>query len=880
MNKLTPKTSNFAAGRKLFMKRGGELEVSESETLPEGFSLGVEVPEENGIYTVTTSFGAFVISVNAEEIIVTPWLSTSGTGNDYVFNSVYDNRLTQKAGLLPVILPLDVALLDESGYTDSPLSDLWSYWESPTHATHFEAGDLFVFYSGAFAVNKNTYELAWIFSEEATWNGRTYNAFPKLDRSYGAANSAGNEEYYVGISSYDVLGLYVLKTQTGEAIYREPDLDSFTYVNEGVNVYPSGRNNKFFLWDGGRWNAEATPQVYILEIDALDNVTITLHPENATMSSGGDYLMEPRLFMAAKSFFVDKDTGEYYYSSGYTLTKFNADDSVAWYLDYNDDDWLQLSWFPDGWNAFCIKRKGKIIVFTRSTIPLLVDDATGEWEIAQLDETAMVTGETPGFIDFLLTDFWGNGYDLEMPRVVSDSIDYLPVLNEFTINPNKFVEFYVVDLDTFNVREVGLLPGEGDAVFYNQTGWPIINHSTGVSYIRIFNRNAGGDGLYRLIGWSNNGIVSNIALSYWNHSGTTGFYIEEHTPSLMLVESGDLLVHIDSCIAKYSDEVWTLNVGQTAQLSAGEWYRTKNTTWSPGVPLYAVGVSTNTAVNPVYGEINSKYFPYSVRTIADTDTGEGYFNIAQFPGYNATTAADMSTLFPTGVPDEYLSTSYSSGTVTSAVIRRINFETASVEDFSLPNITTGLTSQYLRQTAVQRPNGNIVFVYQRIQNSTALESRPFEYDGVSWSAKAFTSYAASENDSNVPIGNSGYRRFITVYHNDKLYSMLFKRVVEEDFHVREYDFTLNTWSDYDSIPVPEVPGNRLSVSSGYRQGKVYFTNGYVYDIELKSLTKLPNFPFPDNSSARHITFRNNCVIFLAGDLDFYVYALENTPAPY
>lgn len=876
MKKLTPKTSNFAAGRKLFMKRGGELEVSEAETLPEGFSLGVEVPEETGIYTVLTSFGAFVISV-----IVTPWNSTSGTGNDYVFNSVYDSRLVQKAGLLPVILPQDVSLLDQKGYMDSPLSDLNNYWESPTHATHFEAGDLLVFFSGAFAVNKNTYELAWVFSEEAVWSGSTYNAFPRLDRSYGAANSAGNEDYYVGISSYDVEGLYVLKTKTGEPIYREVELYSKTYLNEGVHVFPAGRNNKFFLWDGGGWSGEITPQVFILEIDELDNVTITLHPENATMSAGGAYLMKERLFMASKSFFVDKNTGEYYYSSGITLTKFNADDSVAWYLDYGAADLVAAGWFPDAWNAFCVKRDGKIIVFTRQTRPLVIDDVTGGWEIAPLDELAVVTGEG-GFVELLVTEFWDGGYELEMPRVVSDGVRYLPALREFGSSGNYSVEFYVIDLDTFNVRQLGILPGEGDAIFYNQSGWPTLNQNTGVSYIRIFNRNTGGDGLYHLVGWSNDGIVTDLILSYWNHAGTNGFAIEEHTPSLMLMDSGELLVHIENCIAKYSDEIWTLNVGQNAQLSAGEWYRTKNTTWNPGVPMFGVGLTTNSCSTGVYGEINTRYFPYSVRTFVDTTDGSGLFNPTQLPGFAATSSLDVNSLFPTDVPNEFISSPRVSGTVTDATLRNLNLETGSVTDFVLPTITTGLVnaSRYIRESVVRRPNGNIVFLYHKVYNFEAPELRPFEYDGISWSAKASTIYPASENDSNNPVGNSGYRRHLSVYHNDKLYSILFKRVSDDDFHVREYSFDTNTWSEYDSIPVPQVPINRLSISASYRNGLVYFSNGYVYNIDSKSLTQLPNFPFPDNSGARYTTFRNNCVIFLGWDLDFYVYALENTPAPY
>jgi hypothetical protein len=113
-----------------------------------------------------------------------------------------------------------------------------------------------------------------------------------------------------------------------------------------------------------------------------------------------------------------------------------------------------------------------------------------------------------------------------------------------------------------------------------------------------------------------------------------------------------------------------------------------------------------------------------------------------------------------------------------------------------------------------------------------------------------------------------------------VYSILFKRVAGDDFHVREYSFDTDTWTDYDSIPVPEVPINRLSISASYNNGKVYFTNGYVYDLDEKVLFTLPNFPFPDFSSARYVTFRNNCLIFLDWDLILHVYALENTPAPY
>ena len=884
MSRLIVKTEDFSPGKKVFVNVDGETLVSDDMELPEGFIFGIEVPEDSGKYSIQTVVGTVLVIVRGQEVTPTvmPWVSTSGTGNDYVFNNTYDDRLTQKAGLFPVIVPLDVAVIEPSGYRVTPLTEFQSYWSSPTHATHFEAGDLFVFYNGAFAVNKNTYELEWIFYEEyESFSGPRY-AFPDTNRTYGSANSCGNEDYIVGMADWGTAGLYVLKTQTGEVLHRVSELYSLPYVNEGINIYPSGQNNKFFLFDGGGWSGEPTPQVYILEIDEEDEVTVTLHPESLTESENGDYLLQPRLFMAAKDFFADRRTGEYYYSSGDTLTKFNADDSVAWYIDYYDEDFDEVEWWTDGWGAFCVKRNDKIIVFSRWVAPLIIDDATGEWELAEIDPGAMVTGETSGFVEFSVEDFW-DSYELEIPRMVSDEIRYLPVLSDpGNTWSDNFVELFVVDLDTFNVREVATLPGVGDSIFYNQSGWPTLNHNTGVAYIRLFNRNNDGDNLYRLVGWSNDGVVSNIVLSYWDHSGTNGFMIEEHTPSLMLLESGDLLVHIDRCIAKYGDDIWVLNTGQEVQLSAGEWYMTKDPSWDPGVPLFEVGLPNNSCITCVYGELNSRYMPYSARTLVDTTDGSGIFNISQLPGFSATSSSNLTNLFPTGTPHEYLSTPRVSGTVTSAVIRNFNLETGDVTDFSLPNITTGLTnaSRYIRESTVMRPNGNIVFLYHKVWNSDAPELRMFEYDGVSWSAKANTIYAAAENNPNVPIGNSGYRRHVSVYHNDKVYSILFKRVSEDDFHVREYDFDTNTWTEYDSIPVPQVPINRLSISAAYRDGKVYFTNGYVYDIDEQELTQLPNFPFVDNSGGKYITFRNNCVIILDWDLILHVYALENTVSPY
>lgn len=66
MKKLAPKISDFS-GTSLFVRADGTHEILASETLPEGFVLGVELSESG---YVNTSLGTFVLKVNIPPLLL------------------------------------------------------------------------------------------------------------------------------------------------------------------------------------------------------------------------------------------------------------------------------------------------------------------------------------------------------------------------------------------------------------------------------------------------------------------------------------------------------------------------------------------------------------------------------------------------------------------------------------------------------------------------------------------------------------------------------------------------------------------------------------------------------------------------------------------
>lgn len=84
--KLTPKTQNFAAGRKIFVFSDGTYEISNDMELPENAILGAEIPEILGIYTLQSRVGSFVILVSEEGVQVsTIWSHWGGSIPDGKF---------------------------------------------------------------------------------------------------------------------------------------------------------------------------------------------------------------------------------------------------------------------------------------------------------------------------------------------------------------------------------------------------------------------------------------------------------------------------------------------------------------------------------------------------------------------------------------------------------------------------------------------------------------------------------------------------------------------------------------------------------------------------------------------------------------------------
>lgn len=94
MKKLTPKTSEFSDGQKLFVFPNGSFEISESQTLPEGSVLGADIPSEDGSYTLLSSFGAFLVKVSGGEVVevsFVPYRTMNGSFANRMF--YYDGEI-------------------------------------------------------------------------------------------------------------------------------------------------------------------------------------------------------------------------------------------------------------------------------------------------------------------------------------------------------------------------------------------------------------------------------------------------------------------------------------------------------------------------------------------------------------------------------------------------------------------------------------------------------------------------------------------------------------------------------------------------------------------------------------------------------------------
>lgn len=124
MKSLPVKTQDFLAGSKIFITSSGEYIVSEDMTLPEGFFLGADLPEEPGLYAVITSAGSFVIRVTDSGVSVfgstvgstplkTNCLTAPGIeeintvelvkpepNQDFIYNYTFNGGMVEKEGFL------------------------------------------------------------------------------------------------------------------------------------------------------------------------------------------------------------------------------------------------------------------------------------------------------------------------------------------------------------------------------------------------------------------------------------------------------------------------------------------------------------------------------------------------------------------------------------------------------------------------------------------------------------------------------------------------------------------------------------------------------------------------------------------------------------
>jgi hypothetical protein len=82
MKRLIPKLEGFT-GKSVVIKPDRNYEISNSETLPEGFSFGVELPSEKGVYFISSVLGSFVLKISKEISIL--WSTRTGSYGDGTF---------------------------------------------------------------------------------------------------------------------------------------------------------------------------------------------------------------------------------------------------------------------------------------------------------------------------------------------------------------------------------------------------------------------------------------------------------------------------------------------------------------------------------------------------------------------------------------------------------------------------------------------------------------------------------------------------------------------------------------------------------------------------------------------------------------------------
>lgn len=169
MNKLTIKTSNFAAGKKVFVNQSGGHIVSESETLPEGYLLGAELPEEEGVYFLLSSKGSFVINMYAGVPSIYPynyWASRTGSGIDggYMYANTDFSGATAETGTLDTSTDSLLAPASFGEYFDSLIDWGDFYTLSPLFVNGAAASG-----GGFLKYDKTSGAITEVFHETATY---------------------------------------------------------------------------------------------------------------------------------------------------------------------------------------------------------------------------------------------------------------------------------------------------------------------------------------------------------------------------------------------------------------------------------------------------------------------------------------------------------------------------------------------------------------------------------------------------------------------------------------------------------------------------------------------------------------------------------------
>lgn len=438
MRKLTTKTTDFSPGRKIFVRPNGEFSISEASELPEGFSIGADLPSETGLYKLISSKGSYVILIKEDEApVVLPWRTSTGSQFDYT--NRYDREFPQIDFENVNVYALTTPMLHTDYYSGL-----------------IETENSFVTYNNIpQAVNKDTLEEVW---GKKDWEGITdgYNVPVYSSTSLDGVTSWA----YTWSGSTDADYLYEINNEDGSYNYytiNEPFEWMMLKPNGDLLLVDRDGQKAWNFHKTGEGTHSVTPITGADEIYTLTSFVPTMIPEghfHVSPDKERYYIYSPYSYGLGC---MDADTNEFLWdTSSYITDNYPVEGAIQNPVDGNfilvTSDWddltlhkvdgvtgqvIQTNTTPDVGGGYYMQagisyNGEKFYISNEYSNTMLFDYET----------LTLIDGTLPGVGDFYAPSYrTSDGYEIITGRRSSLNDDYISGIDIINYNENTITNW-------------------------------------------------------------------------------------------------------------------------------------------------------------------------------------------------------------------------------------------------------------------------------------------------------------------------------------------------------------------------------------------------------------------------------------------------------